>query len=63
MGDSVKKYYENKKTFQETDIDFLRVQNEFLKEQLAKTINQLTILKGQIEKQKRILNDYESRIK
>lgn len=43
----------------EQDIEFIRAQNEFLKEQLAKTINQLTILKGQIEQQKRILNEYE----
>lgn len=46
----------------ENDIEFLRVQNEFLKEQLAKTLNQVTLLKGQIEHQKRILNDYENRI-
>lgn len=63
MSDSVKKYYENRQTFVEQDIEFLRVQNEFLKEQLAKTLNQLTLLKGQIEQQKRILNDYENRIK
>ena len=45
----------------EQDVEFLRVQNEFLKEQLAKTLNQVTLLKGQIEHQKSILNDYENR--
>jgi len=46
----------------EQDIEFLRAQNEFLKEQLAKTLNHLTLLKGQIEQQKRILNEYEQTI-
>lgn len=46
----------------EENIEFLRVQNEFLKEQLAKTLNQLTLLKGQIEQQKKILNEYEQTI-
>lgn len=46
----------------EQDIEFLRVQNEFLKEQIAKTNNHLTLLKGQIEHFKRILNEYEQAI-